>query len=708
MSESFSLSPSQTRILLAELNFKGTKAYYLYAKTCFPIDDIERVKQAIPYIFSGNLNLRIRRGGSEGFEQYYSEEPPVFEEVDATGSDLKEVIEKYKKERIDTLFDAPLYKIYLIRHEDRVILFAVLHHLISDGTTIQKILPALFSDYISRLKKNEPCENLPVTYDRFITRVRKYLQTDESVEDREYWSESLSGYRGVGYMTDSLRKGTYALELSKSVTEKLKGFREENRISPFVLGLGASFVYFAGLKDKLGSRWSDMVWEISVHGRYFGDDLKDEIGMYVETIPLRLSFDRDISFTECLKRIKSVMKEGLSHAKTGTNEYFGELQKKGVDLRAITSFSVVSNSVSEGDGDLLMPDETDVPFHIRVNLNKKDEDGLQVLIIEYNRDIFTSKDIDGISRGIEGVLDAASDNPGILLSDIDYANSDFISSECLVEKNIAVAEEPVSLQCGMNRDSATDAPERTIETVRDRRIHEEARGMAALLAAITRFGMTKDVLVGIRVPSKKTVTRIFPFGMHIDTYLQTDQFIDAVREHIEEVRESSDYPIECRTDLKFAPSIVVSFTEKVSVTDQICISVCINRDGLSIDYDADRYSKEYVRGLISAVKSLYDEMSPVQAIRDIKLVKEKSVERKIELKNAGTVDRVLHDRVEEAPDKEILIACDRTLTYRELDEESNKVANALISGNIKPGDRILILMRRTSVYSVYRKQELSS
>ena len=103
MSESFSLSPSQTRIILAELNFKGTKAYYLYAKTCFPIDDIERVKQAIPYIFSGNLNLRIRRGGSEGFEQYYSEEPPVFEEVDATGSDLKEVIEKYKKEMFKLL-----------------------------------------------------------------------------------------------------------------------------------------------------------------------------------------------------------------------------------------------------------------------------------------------------------------------------------------------------------------------------------------------------------------------------------------------------------------------------------------------------------------------------------------------------------------------------------------------------------------------------
>ena len=48
------------------------------------------------------------------------------------------------------------------------------------------------------------------------------------------------------------------------------------------------------------------------------------------------------------------------------------------------------------------------------------------------------------------------------------------------------------------------------------------------------------------------------------------------------------------------------------------------------------------------------------------------------------------------PDKTALIACDRTYSYRELDREMNRAANALIGLGLKKGDRAAILLPRTS------------
>ncbi|MEG0681463.1 MAG: amino acid adenylation domain-containing protein [Eubacterium sp.] len=55
------------------------------------------------------------------------------------------------------------------------------------------------------------------------------------------------------------------------------------------------------------------------------------------------------------------------------------------------------------------------------------------------------------------------------------------------------------------------------------------------------------------------------------------------------------------------------------------------------------------------------------------------------------------------PERTALIATDTTLSYKTLDENMNRVANALVKKGVKPGDRILILLPRTShlIISMY-------
>lgn len=63
-------------------------------------------------------------------------------------------------------------------------------------------------------------------------------------------------------------------------------------------------------------------------------------------------------------------------------------------------------------------------------------------------------------------------------------------------------------------------------------------------------------------------------------------------------------------------------------------------------------------------------------------------------------DKCIHtlfeEQVERTPDKTAVIACDRTLTYRELNEEANRIAHGLIEKGVQPGNIVAFALPRDS------------
>ena len=63
-------------------------------------------------------------------------------------------------------------------------------------------------------------------------------------------------------------------------------------------------------------------------------------------------------------------------------------------------------------------------------------------------------------------------------------------------------------------------------------------------------------------------------------------------------------------------------------------------------------------------------------------------------------DMLFHSGIErmarQIPDKPAILACDGNYTYKELDENANRVANALIGRGIKTGSRVVLLLPRTA------------
>lgn len=60
------------------------------------------------------------------------------------------------------------------------------------------------------------------------------------------------------------------------------------------------------------------------------------------------------------------------------------------------------------------------------------------------------------------------------------------------------------------------------------------------------------------------------------------------------------------------------------------------------------------------------------------------------------VHTLFEEQVEKMPEKVAVIACDKTLTYKELNEEANRIAHALIEKGVGVGDLVAFALRRKS------------
>lgn len=60
------------------------------------------------------------------------------------------------------------------------------------------------------------------------------------------------------------------------------------------------------------------------------------------------------------------------------------------------------------------------------------------------------------------------------------------------------------------------------------------------------------------------------------------------------------------------------------------------------------------------------------------------------------VHRLFEEQVEKNPDKVAVVACDKTLTYKELNEEANRIAHSLIEKGIGRGDIVAVILPRDS------------
>jgi amino acid adenylation domain-containing protein len=206
------------------------------------------------------------------------------------------------------------------------------------------------------------------------------------------------------------------------------------------------------------------------------------------------------------------------------------------------------------------------------------------------------------------------------------------------------------------------------------------------------------------------------------------EYILETAANFNETLEHEQYPFaQIAADYGFRPEIV--FEYQVGVMTDYCVNgQAVEPEGLQLDlakfkikiaifdapegerevvvgYDESLYSKQLVEGLAESVSAVVDHFLAAHdsPVKKISIMSDRQRDIVDQMRNVATA-KVPYSRFYEPIEKYAvtkandiaLIACDRTLTYAEFNCEANRIANALRQRGVKRGDRVVLLLPRTS------------
>ena len=210
----------------------------------------------------------------------------------------------------------PMYRLRLVRlRDDEHLLFITLHHIIFDGVSLYRVLlPELLTCYEAFANKESPAlPNLPIQYPDYATWQRNSI-TEIPPDQFSFWKNTLRDLPALELKTDHARPAaqTYAgameiFEISPATAAALKALSEKQGVTLFMTMTAAFMALLQNYTDQE---------DIVIGGITSGRDREETanlLGCFLNTVPIRCAFSKDLPFTELLSRARRSMLEALSH-----------------------------------------------------------------------------------------------------------------------------------------------------------------------------------------------------------------------------------------------------------------------------------------------------------------------------------------------------------------------------------------------------------
>lgn len=217
-----------------------------------------------------------------------------------------------------------------------------------------------------------------------------------------------------------------------------------------------------------------------------------------------------------------------------------------------------------------------------------------------------------------------------------------------------------------------------------------------------------------------------PLAGHI-TEQTVEEFVRRTSENLEQTMRHELYPF-ARIAADFDFSANTTYTYQLGIFEEHTIGgekitvksidvdvpkqkldiIIIQQDGqpvICLEYDDAFYSEKTIKGLAESFVSVLKHFmeAPKNSLLKVSMLSDEQERLVNSFRMAGTADvptRLFHQAVEanaeQKPDVKALVACDGTFTFSQLNSEMNRIANALIAHGVKRGDRVAMLLPRTS------------
>ena len=444
--EAYALTSSQHRLWTLSQFETGNSAYNLF--TAFEFKgavDFEKLAEAFKILIQRHESLRTvfkeDRQGNLG--QYIIPESQYSGALQFT--DLNNATAKIVSNHADALqrhaFDlekGPLFIGDLVKAAaDHHILMLNMHHIIGDGWSMGILSKEFMTIYNGLLIGQEVVlPELPIQYKDYSEWQNSEARQALHEKSAAFWLDTFSGELPVLELPSNKTRpklktyngSGWNYSFSKKGTTQLNTYAQQNGATLFML-------LMAGINGLL-SRYAntrDLILGTPVAGREHSD-LENQVGLYLNTLAIRTTFEETASFEELLAIQKQTLLKAYSH-----QEYPFDSLTEALDLKREVSRSVLFDVlvVFQNQKELLASEgltlngvEISSYKQLRKPFSKFDltfafaeHQGQLSMYIEYNSDIYELDFISRLAIHLDIFLREAIGNPHQKVATINYLST---------------------------------------------------------------------------------------------------------------------------------------------------------------------------------------------------------------------------------------------------------------------------------------------
>lgn len=344
-----------------------------------------------------------------------------------------------KAQHIDfNLETGPLLSVKLLKTGIEEQLLAVtIHHIISDGWSMELLISEFTETYNALVSKNtiEKSE-LPIQYKDYTIWLASELKKDAYRISEDYWLSQFQGELPVLDLPSFKKRPSVQTHNGKTkyyhfeatFLNKLEKFSIKNDVTLFMTLL-------SGINTLLHryTKQEDIIIGIPIAGRIH-PDLENQIGLYLNTLAIRTQLHKNDRFSEVLAHQKETLLTAYEHQNYPFDELVSKLNLK-VDTSRSALFDVMVvlqnhqkiksiQSKTNLEGISVEPYKTErntSQFDLSFTFIEKETLELQV---EFNTDIYDEFLIDQMILHYQELMENAIANADQKISELQYVTAD--------------------------------------------------------------------------------------------------------------------------------------------------------------------------------------------------------------------------------------------------------------------------------------------
>lgn len=427
------LTTAQSRIWFLEELEPGTSSFLIPTAIRFRIPiDLKKLTDAYHAIWQRHaiLNTTIFEEDGQHYQQPGDFAPPPLYTIDLTHLEPTEreetILNEVTKESI-TPFDLenePLIRatILLVQPEENIFLLTM-HHVISDGWSVNLLLREILQVYMQKLhNQGGDLPSLEIDYADYAVWQKEWLTTPEVLGQLDYWKEQLQEPLPITELpTDYARpvKQTHtgaqqSLTLSSDLHQSLRQLNQKAGTTLYMTLMAAFKVL---LSRHIGH--DDIIIGSPIAGRQ-RPELEPLVGIFLNTLVLRTNLEDAPTFSDVLTRVRTTCVDAFANQDVPFEQLLMELLPSR-DTSRTPFFQIFFNMLQFDDvasdfdfaAEFIDPPELSTKFDMTLYLAEQ-ANGIRLTLV-YNRDLFSEAKMIDFLEQYQLLLEQVVDNPNLPL-----------------------------------------------------------------------------------------------------------------------------------------------------------------------------------------------------------------------------------------------------------------------------------------------------